>query len=523
MMLRAACLLSALLLSSAPARGADDLAVAASPQEALDQPLGDLVAQNQDIHQILQGLSLSFGIPIVADPEVGGVVSFEIHHTTLAGALDALCESKGWNYEVAAGRFVAVRKFVVRIYPIDYLPMTQVGSSTANVSLSDSTASAGQTGFQAGVAQAGASIANPSGLPSTSAGGSSSMSLSAQSDADFWGRLEADLHSMMREGETVTINRFAGVVQARASLRTQAILSSYLSTVMERVGRQARISVRVVEVSLNNQQKTGIDWSLASQSMGKLLGSPVTLSAASTTASSVNQVGSVTFDPAAFSGTLGIGGVQAALTALSEQGEVHVESKPEISALNNQTAFVQISEDEPYFSRNNTTTINAGGSTVSGTQPITNTNYSQSTVSFGNLLEITVQIADDLTTKLAVCPAVTELKGTVVSPDGQETAPVTGTKRARTTILVRNHETAVIGGFITETKGNQASGIPGLESIPVLGRAFSTKGTVLSRSELVFLVTVNAENPPARLGGAEGLASAGSQSSAGRSVETVGL
>jgi type II secretory pathway component GspD/PulD (secretin) len=174
-----------------------------------------------------------------------------------------------------------------------------------------------------------------------------------------------------------------------------------------------------------------------------------------------------------------------------------VESKPEVSALNNQTAFVQVSEDQPFFSRTSTTTINAGGVTQAGTQPIVNTNYTESTVSFGNVLEITVQISDDLTTKLSLSPAMTELKGTVTSPDGQETAPITDTKRARTTVTLRNHETAVVGGFITETVANDKRGIPGLSSVPILGNAFTTAEKARTRTELVFLVTVNAEEPPA--------------------------
>lgn len=134
---------------------------------------------------------------------------------------------------------------------------------------------------------------------------------------------------------------------------------------------------------------------------------------------------------------------------------------------------------------------------MAGTQPIVNTNYSESTVSFGNVLEITVQIADDLTTKLSLSPAMTELKGTVTSPDGQETAPVTDTKRARTTVTLRNHETAVVGGFITETVARDKRGVPGLSRLPVLGGAFATAVKARIRTELVFLVTVNAEEPPA--------------------------
>src|ERR1039457_2407976 len=92
---------------------------------------------------------------------------------------------------------------------------------------------------------------------------------------------------------------------------------------------------------------------------------------------------------------------------------------------------------------------------------------------------------------------MTELKGTVTSPDGQETAPITDTKRARTTVTLRNHETAVIGGFIPETVAKDRRGIPGLSSVPVLGSVFTTAVKARTRSELVFLVTVNAENPPA--------------------------
>jgi MSHA biogenesis protein MshL len=176
---------------------------------------------------------------------------------------------------------------------------------------------------------------------------------------------------------------------------------------------------------------------------------------------------------------------------------VRIDSKPEIAALNNQTAFVQVSEDQPFFSRTNTTTINAGGTSQAGSQPITATNYTQSTVSFGNVLEMTVQIADDLTTKLSLSPAMTELKGTVTSPDGQETAPVTDTKRARTTVTLRNHETAVIGGFITDSEGSDRRGVPGLSQLPGLGRVFTNVGRAKSRTELVFFVTVNVERPPA--------------------------
>lgn len=464
---------------------------------ALAMRIDEFSAQGQEARLVIEGLGAAYRLPVIIDPDVQGAVTFDVHNATVGTVLDAVCQARGWSFEATDRGYLHVRRFVTRIYPVDYLQMTQTGSSSASVNLSESTAGAlsGQNSSLplAQVQSPGSSL--PGGVASAS-GGTSSLSVSQQNDADFWGRLESDLKAMVGEGETLLVNRFAGLVQLKGSMRTHGVVEAYLRRVLQRVGRQARISVKVVEVDLNDASKAGIDWSLAEAALGRVAGTQLSLAAASSSSVGIAQVGSVTLPPNVFTGTLAAGRVQAAISALAEQGSVRVESKPEIAALNNQTAFVQVSEDEPFFSRTSTTTINAGGATQAGTQPIVNTNYSESTVSFGNVLEITVQIADDLTTKLSLSPAMTELKGTVTSPDGQETAPVTGTKRARTTLVLRNHETAVVGGFITETNGAQGRGLPVLSGIPLIGRAFATNAKVKSRTELVFLVTVNAENPP---------------------------
>jgi MSHA biogenesis protein MshL len=469
-----------------------------SPPETpfLQMPVPSLSAQGQEARVLIEGLGAAYRYPVVVEPEVKGLVTLEFHDTTVGAILDALCGPRGWSYETEPAGYLVVRRFVTRIYPVDYLQLAQSGSSSTSISLSDNAGQAtvgAQPGFQGTAGpQAGLQLAGGTSQPGAA---SSALSLSSQNDVDFWGHLESDLKAMMGEGESLIVNRFAGLVQVRAGLRTHEVIRGYLDRVLQRAGRQAHISVKVLEVDLSDQTKTGIDWSLAASSLGRIAGTPLTLSGQSSSLG-LPQAGSITYAAPVFTGTLGVGAVQATIQALSEQGTVRVESKPEVAALNNQTAFVQVSEDQPFFRRTSTTTINAGGSTQAGTQPIVNTNYTETTVSFGNVLEITVQIADDLATKLSISPAMTELKGTVVSPDGQETAPVTSTKRARTTVVLRNHETAVIGGFVTQTSASSNREVPLLRSLPVLGAAFSSKGRAGSKTELVFLVTVNAENPP---------------------------
>lgn len=496
-------ILVSLLLATSTLNSQDSQFVA----DILDRRVEDFLVQGQEARLVLEGIGAGYRIPVVVEPDVKGTVTFEVHNATVRTVLEAICQPKGWSYEISDRGYLLIRRFVTRIYPVDYLQMTQTGSSSASINLSESVGGglAGSlNSVNGGIGSSlGGTGSSAAGIPSgqigaanSVSGGSSTLSVSQQNDADFWGRLESDLKGMVGDGEALVVNRFAGLVQLRGSLRTHAVMEGYLRRVLQRVGRQARISVKIVEVDLNDQSKAGIDWSVAGASLGRIANTAVSIAGASTATGSIAQIGSITLNPNTFTGTIGVGGVQAAISALSEQGTVRVESKPEVAALNNQTAFVQVSEDQPFFSRTNTTTINAGGFNQAGTQPIVNTNYSESTVSFGNVLEITVQIADDLTTKLSLSPAMTELKGTVTSPDGQETAPITDTKRARTTVTLRNHETAVIGGFITETAARDRRGIPLLSSVPVLGSAFTTAAKAKTRTELVFLVTVNAEECP---------------------------
>jgi type II secretory pathway component GspD/PulD (secretin) len=474
--------------------------------EILDRSVEDFGVQNQEARIVLEGIGAGYRFPVVVDPDVQGTISFEMHNATVRSILDAICQPNGWSYEVSTDGYLLVRRYVTRIYPVDYLQMTQTGSSSESINLSESggggvagvlnSITGGQPLSGSSGLGAGAAFGQGSTLNNASSG-TSTLSVSQQNDADFWGRLESDLRGMVGSGETLLVNRFAGLVQLRGSIRTHAIVEGYLRRVLQRVGRQARISVRVVEVELNDQSEAGIDWNVVGATVGRIANNAVTIVGAATATSSIAQVGPISLNPSTFTGTISTGNVQATISALADQGKVRVESKPEVSALNNQTAFIQVSEDQPFFSRVSTTTINAGGTNQAGTQPIVNTNYSESTVSFGNVLEITVQISDDLSTKLLLSPALTELKGTVTSPDGQETAPITDTKRARTTVTLRNHETAVVGGFITETAADDKRSIPGLSNIPIIGRAFTTTARAKTRTELVFLVTVNAEEPPA--------------------------
>jgi len=70
---------------------------------------------------VLEGIGAGYRFPVVVDPDVQGTVTFEVHNATVRTVLEAICQPKGWSYEVSGRGYLLVRRFVTRIYPVDYL------------------------------------------------------------------------------------------------------------------------------------------------------------------------------------------------------------------------------------------------------------------------------------------------------------------------------------------------------------------------------------------------------------------
>jgi hypothetical protein len=223
--------------ASAVAQTRDNIA------EILDRNVSDFSVQGQEARIVLEGIGAGYRFPVVVDPEVQGTVTFEIHNAKVRTVIEAICEAKGWNYEVSDRGYLLIRRFVTRIYPVDYLQMTQTGSSSASINLSESAGSgisgsvSGLNGGSAlsGIGNSAVTTPGQNGASGSVSGGSSTLSVSQQNDADFWGRLESDLKGMVGEGESLVVNRFAGLVQLRGSLKTHSIMEAYLRRVLSNI------------------------------------------------------------------------------------------------------------------------------------------------------------------------------------------------------------------------------------------------------------------------------------------------
>jgi type II secretory pathway component GspD/PulD (secretin) len=66
--------------------------------------------------------------------------------------------------------------------------------------------------------------------------------------------------------------------------------------------------------------------------------------------------------------------------------------------------------------------------------------------------------------------------------------PTTTKRQAGAKVAVRNGETIILGGFISDSRSKAISGIPGLMNIPGLGNLFRSTSIENLRTELIMLM-----------------------------------
>lgn len=112
---------------------------------------------------------------------------------------------------------------------------------------------------------------------------------------------------------------------------------------------------------------------------------------------------------------------------------------------------------------------------------------------FGVGLRFTPTVLEDGVINLQVTPEVSELSqvGVAVSgPSGQSSVlPTITTRRAATTVQLRDGEAFAIGGLVKNNVTEAIKALPLLGELPVLGALFRSTEFQTDRSELMFIVT----------------------------------
>jgi general secretion pathway protein D len=246
---------------------------------------------------------------------------------------------------------------------------------------------------------------------------------------------------------------------------------------------QVLIEVTVAEVVLNDSLRYGVQY-FVSTGIGNGKGVAVLTrgrptSQTSATVSALSQ---------AFPGILPtMPGFALALTsnnltprvileALSELTQTKVISTPRLLVLDNQSAQLQVGDVVPIITQSATSTITSNPLIVNNVQ------YKET----GVVLDVTPQINTGGSVTMDI-----KLTDSNVMPTTSSTidSPTISQRRLKSTISVKTGDSILLGGLIQATDNRDASGIPILHTLPLIGPLFGTRSDNTARTELIMLLT----------------------------------
>ncbi len=154
----------------------------------------------------------------------------------------------------------------------------------------------------------------------------------------------------------VAVNPMAGTVSVLGTAKQQELVQQYLDRVMQSAQRQVLIEATIVEVSLKDQYRAGIDWSQALQgAIGWQISTVGGVSGSNQTRLPIHL--RLSSRPPTQHGS---NGFKAAIDLLESFGNTKVLSSPKLMALNNQTALLKVVNNLVYFTvKADTTASNA--------------------------------------------------------------------------------------------------------------------------------------------------------------------
>jgi general secretion pathway protein D len=228
---------------------------------------------------------------------------------------------------------------------------------------------------------------------------------------------------------------------------------------------QVLIEASIIEVSLNDDLKYGLQWVFSDKNRGGLSGSGVL---------SNTSGGALGGAAAGFSYTLknSLGNVSAIINALADKSLVNVISSPSLMVLDNHTASIAVGTQQP---------VKSSDTFINGTNVTSAIQYKDT----GVTLSVTPSVNAGNMVTMQINQAVTDV-GAADTATGQRSFLQ---RQFNSKVAVRSGETLVLGGLIRDNTTNGKSGIPLLQDLPIFGSLFGADSKSVARTELLVVIT----------------------------------
>ncbi|MDL1969464.1 MAG: type IV pilus secretin PilQ [Candidatus Desulfofervidaceae bacterium] len=234
---------------------------------------------------------------------------------------------------------------------------------------------------------------------------------------------------------------------------------------------QVMIEARIVEMSEDYEKELGIQWGATGQ-----------IGSVKVSGEAENTIVNIPL-PTQSTPTGGLGltfsklsgapfDIEAKLLALESQGRVKILSSPRIATMDNKEAVIESGRRIPYQEL----------------VPFPGTTEAYPTLSWIDAL-LSLKIKPHI-----VSPGLIKMDILASKEEADFTKTVLGAptiikKKAKTTLLVKNGETVVIGGLYKENRTKEEKSVPWFRKIPLFGYFFRGKHKLESNEELLIFIT----------------------------------
>lgn len=347
---------------------------------------------------------------IIVSPELDSKITLHLRQVSIEDVLKVMRDNGSISYKKTDyGYNIFSRQAETHTYHLNQLNMQQKGESTMIVE------SDGEEG------------------------GKASSTLKTQyHQSDFWQDVSQTVQGMIGDDKNsfVKTNSSTNVLVVKAYPEVIEQVEDYLRTMNLIESKQIMLEAKIMEVSLSNEYKTGIDWQQTGLDIDTSSGSFI------------------------FSNPIHSDGLTAVVHALAEQGRVTVLSSPRLSVVNNKQSIIKVGDDSYYL-----TGIN---STVSGesSNQLQTQNLDLETFFSGVSLDIMPNIMKGDRIRLHVHPAVRKVTQDVKSfqianQDYSFPTAVTRIREADSVVEMSSGETIILGGLMEDETDEQGNYLPG--------------------------------------------------------------
>ncbi|MDO9220077.1 MAG: cohesin domain-containing protein [Thiobacillus sp.] len=224
---------------------------------------------------------------------------------------------------------------------------------------------------------------------------------------------------------------------------------------------EVMLEVEVLEVSTSRLSELGIKW-------------PSSFSVSTpTTATTVGQLRGLSGNDLLASS------LSATLNLKLEDGDINILARPRIRVRNREKAKIMIGSRVPVIT-NAVTPVSTGTPVITG---------SVQYLDVGLKLEVEPDIHLDNEVVIKVGLDVSSIIKEVPNTQSGTLAYEVGTRNASTVLRLKDGETQILAGLISDEDRETASKVPGLGQMPVLGRLFSSHKNDGTKTEIVLSIT----------------------------------